>query len=114
MWELVKITGKLPDDPFYEEMNPVMKLWMFHNWVQDQVDKNDFAKSFSIFLGSFFNPEAAQKMLEDDKISSSEEAFEESTRWITEGIPYRNNNNNQPDKKERKRAKKRRLRNKIL
>lgn len=94
-------------------MNPILRLWMFHSWCQDQADKNEFAKSFSIFLGSFFNPEAAKKMVEDNNnISSTEEDFEESIRWVKEGLPTRAPV--EPPKKERKRAKKRRLRNKVI
>ena len=77
---------KEPDDEWFHNMNPVKKLWMYESWCQDQIDRNDFAKSFSIFLGSFFNPEAAQQILSKDKpdYDSTDEDFEKSTQMILE------------------------------
>ena len=57
---------------------------MYESWCQDHEDKNEMYKAFSIFLGSFSNPEAAQKMLkkETPDYHSSDEDFEESTRMV--------------------------------
>ena len=60
---MCKYFGKEPDDNWFENLSPVKRLWMYESWCQDLEDKNEFAKSFSIFLGSFSNPEAAQQML---------------------------------------------------
>jgi hypothetical protein len=67
-------------------MDPMLKLWMYESWCQDHIDKNEFAKQFSIFLGSFFNPEAAQQMLKGDVIESDDEEFEQSWSMVTKDI----------------------------
>lgn len=83
---MCKYYGKEPDDDWFERLEPVKKLWMYYSWCQDLEDKNEFARSFSIFLGSFSNPEAAQQMLKKDTpdYGSTDEDFEESTRMVLE------------------------------
>jgi hypothetical protein len=66
IWFLCKTFKKLPDDNFFEEMDPIMKLYMYEHWVQDFKEKNEFARSYSILQGSFSNPEMAKKMINSD------------------------------------------------
>ncbi|KKN61313.1 hypothetical protein LCGC14_0523040 [marine sediment metagenome] len=81
---MCKQYNKEPDDDWFENLSPMKRLWMYESWCQDLEDKNEFAKSFSIFLGSFSNPEAAQQMLKKDNpdYGSTDEDFEESTRMV--------------------------------
>ena len=81
---MCKQYNREPDDEWFENLPPVKRLWMYESWRQDLEDKNEFAKSFSIFLGSFSNPEAAQQMLKKDSPDhgSTEADFEESTRMV--------------------------------
>ena len=67
-------------------MDPFMEMWLFESWLQDLQDKNEFAKSYAILSGSFANPEMARNMIqkENPTYMSSDEDFEESTRWVLE------------------------------
>lgn len=83
---MCKYFGKEPDDIWFENLSPVKRLWMYESWCQDIMDKHEFARSFSIFVGSFSNAEAAQQMLKQDNSSfkSTEADFDESTRMVIE------------------------------
>jgi imidazolonepropionase-like amidohydrolase len=70
-------------------MDPIKKLWMFYNWVEDQKEKIEITKNHAYLIGSFINPEAVKKLMgEGNTIQSSEEEFEESpdegSQFITE------------------------------
>lgn len=56
------------------------------NWIQDLEDKHEFATDYSIFTGSFSNPEMARKMINSRNPTHelSDEEFEESTRKMLE------------------------------
>lgn len=85
MWEMFKRTGKLPDDPYYEDMDPVLKRWLFESWIADKKDQAELAKNHAYLLASFDHPEAVKQMLGEGNVHvSSEEDFEESTRMVRE------------------------------
>jgi hypothetical protein len=68
---------KLPNDPFFEEMDPLMYLWLFENWDANRNRKQEELRSIGILIGSFYNPEAAEKMLDSaNTISTSDEDFD--------------------------------------
>jgi hypothetical protein len=75
---------KLPSDPFIIEMDPVLKLWLYEQWVGDQRDDAELAKNHAYLLGSFTNPEAVQQMLNSNTHESSDEDFEESLKLVTD------------------------------
>lgn len=76
---------KTPDDPFITDMDPVLKLWMYNNWITDQEDKAEITKNHAYLIGSFHNPEAVQKMMNDNNVhASSDDDFEESTKIVKE------------------------------
>ena len=77
-----KIYQKLPNDPFFTEMDPVLKLWMFNQWVGDHKDNAELAKNHAYLIGSFTNPEAVQKLMNDKTHESSDEDFEESLKMV--------------------------------
>jgi hypothetical protein len=74
----------LPDDQQIEDLDPLIKIWMFQNWAADQMDQAELAKNHAILLGSFWNPEAAKKMMGDPGNThvSSDEEFEESIKMV--------------------------------
>jgi hypothetical protein len=76
----------MPDDPWFEDMNPVLRMWLYESWNQDFVEKNDFAKNYSILVGSFYNPDMARKMLDDPgdtrSIKSTEDDFLKSLQIV--------------------------------
>jgi hypothetical protein len=75
---------KLPSDPFISEMDPVLKLWLYEQWVGDQRDDAELAKNHAYLLGSFTNPEAVQQMMNSNTHESSDEDFEESLKLVTD------------------------------
>lgn len=98
--------GCFPDDPEIENMDPVMRAWMFYNWLEDFQDENKLLENQSYLIGSFINPELVKKMLGvgANKFASSDEEFEETSRKILEA-----NKKIDEEKKPRKRKRKRKI-----
>lgn len=73
-----------PDHPRIEEMDPIKKIWMFNNWIADQNDEIELAKNHAYLLGSFWNPEAVQKLRGSDGsvYTSTDEEFDKSTAIV--------------------------------
>ena len=65
-------------------MDPVLKLWLYHQWLGDHRDNAELAKNHAYLLGSFWNPEAVQKMLGSNVHESSDADLEESMRMVKE------------------------------
>jgi len=74
----------MPDDPEIEDMDPIMKAWMFYNWAEDYNDEFKLLENQSYLIGSFTNPEAVRKMLgKDTEIHrSSNEEFDKLSEAI--------------------------------
>ena len=84
-------------------MDPILKMWMFQNWIADQNDNMEIAKNHAYLVGSFYNPEAVKKLLdEDNKHISSDEDFEASTKLMLQDREIKSQN-------ESKRKRKRKL-----
>lgn len=67
-------------------MDPVLKIWMYENWLADQNDIAEIAKNHAYLSASFAHPEAVKKLLGDDNIhESNEEDFDESLKIVKEG-----------------------------
>ena len=75
---------RLPTDPFITDMDPVLKLWLYENWLGDHRDDAELAKNHAYLLGSFWNPEAVRQMMTDVVHESSDEDMEESMRMVME------------------------------
>jgi hypothetical protein len=69
----------MPDDPDIEYMDPIMRAWMFYNWIEDYNDEFKLLENQGYLIGSFTNPEAVQKILGkgDQQHASTDEEFEE-------------------------------------
>ena len=80
----MKMWGCDMDDPKITEMDPVRKLWYYENWLGDQRDDAELAKNHAYLLGSFFNPEAVNSMMNSVVHESSEEDMQESMRMVVE------------------------------
>jgi hypothetical protein len=87
-WELFKITGKYPDDPSYEDINPYLRVWLFENWLFEKEREIEQKKDQAILIGSFTNPEAAQKMVksENPDYASSDKDFDAATKLVRDQI----------------------------
>jgi hypothetical protein len=83
---MFKITGKLPDDPFYEDINPYLRMLLFECWLYEKEFESERMTNQAILIGSFYNPEAAQKMIksENPDFESSDEDFEKTSQMIHE------------------------------
>lgn len=101
---MFQITGEPPDSEYYEKMNPFLRLWMYYNWRQDQVEKHEFTKDYSTFIGSFFNPEAAHKILNSNEIVATEQDDEA----ITEMLRQRQQQEQQAEEQQTTRRRRRR------
>lgn len=56
----------MPDDPFFEEMDPLHKLWWYESWSAKKEEEIKRDKYLGILIGSFSNPDAAQKMIKSE------------------------------------------------
>jgi hypothetical protein len=91
------------DDPRITEMDPVQKMWMYENWVADQIDKAELAKNHAYLLASFSNPEAVQKILGEGNVhESTEDELNETSRMIRD-INLKSLSQEKPIRKRRKR-----------
>lgn len=102
IWELCKIYRKLPTDSFIVDMDPVLKMWYFYQWLGDQRDDAELAKNHAYLLGSFWNSEAVQHMLNDNVHESSDEDMAESMRMVRETNLKLLQNDQKPRKRKRK------------
>lgn len=59
---MVETFAKLPNDPFFEEMDPFVKLWLYESWLYKYEQDISRDRALGILIGSFTNPEAAKKM----------------------------------------------------
>lgn len=68
----------MPDDPDIENMDPIMRAWMFYNWIEDYNDESKLLENQGYLVGSFINPEAVKKALGKDSktFKASDEEFE--------------------------------------
>lgn len=109
--EIFKTT---PDDPRITEMDPVTKGWMFQNWLEDKNELYELSKHNAYISGSFVNPEAVSKLIDDSStISSDEEEFEEATQMVLSGnIPELGILKKEENTNQRKRKRKLKLKNK--
>lgn len=86
-------------------MDPVQKIWMFQQWVGDQIDQAELAKNHAYLLASFDHPEEVKKLMGDGDVHmSSDEEFEESSRMVRENtLQALNVDDNGAKKRKRKR-----------
>lgn len=98
----------MPDDPIFDSMDPLLRLYMFEHFCFDQEREYELAKSQAILIGSFHNPEAAQQMLkaDDPKYQSTDEDFEKSLQMVVEDkIKHEMAQTAQPKRRRRRKVK---------
>ena len=94
---------KTPDDPFITEMDPVLKVWMFQNWIEDQKEKSELTKNHAYLVGSFWNPEAVKELMGQNSIQSTESEFDESTELVRNNFTINLDDTKSDQSKKRKR-----------
>lgn len=82
---------------------------MYYQWTEDTQEEHLKLKNQACLIGSFWNAEAAKKIMNEDQntISVSDEDFEKATKYMIE-------QNRKPKRKRRKRKKKKIVFNKDL
>jgi len=85
-------------------MDPVKKMWMFHNWIADQTDDAELAKNHAYLIGSFWNPEAVQKLRGEGNTvhTSTDEEFDKSTEMVRKATLEAQKVSGKPKKKRKK------------
>lgn len=107
LYFLCKMFGKLPDDSFFDEMDPVHKLWLYESWIMEQEKEAKKDKYLGILIGSFTNPEAAQKMIkvENPDFELTEEEAELTAKQLHAKIVEEEQQVAQANKKRKRRRK---------
>lgn len=87
-------------------MDPVQKMWMYYNWLEDYNDQAELAKNHAYLLGSFWNPEAVKQLMGKGNVHiSTDEEFEETTRMVREANLKSLGKKNDGAKRKRRRVK---------
>lgn len=78
----------MPDDPFFENMDPVQRAWMFFSWAEDYGDDFKLLENQGYLIGSFINPEAVKKILGTgaEKHMSTDEEFEKTSQAVFDNL----------------------------
>ena len=63
-------------------MDPVLKLWLYEQWLGDHRDDAELAKNHAYLLGSFWNAEAVQEMMNSNTHESTDEELAESMKMV--------------------------------
>jgi hypothetical protein len=79
-------SGHFPNSEIYENMSPYLKLWLYESWVAKYEREAERDRMMAILIGSFYNPEAAQKMIKRDhpdvKTTDDEQAAQDLHKQI--------------------------------
>ena len=99
---LVKTFGKMPDDPFYEDINPYLKVWLYESWLHDRKMESERLRNQAILIGSFFNPEMAQRMVKDERPDFKTTDLDQTTQMVRDHILKEEEKANRKKRKKRK------------
>ena len=81
-----------------------MKIYMFNHWLEDQNENIELFKHHGYLVGSFINPEAVQKILNDNNVSLSDEEFDIASDIVRNTIEQKQQEEQVKPKRRRKRA----------
>lgn len=86
LWDLGARLHKPLDDPYFEKMNPYLKRLMFELWCNEKQEQLETYRKFGIFVGSFYNPEAAHEMSQMDNpdFALTQEEFDQSFNIVVQ------------------------------
>jgi len=102
----MKTFGKMPDDPFYEDINPYLKVWLYESWLHEKEQESESLRNQAIFIGSFSNPEMAQKIIKIESPDYKATDLDETSKMIHEQILEEEETKN-PGRNRRKKKKRR-------
>lgn len=97
----------MPDDPWFDELDPGMKVYMYEHWYLDKQEEYNLLRSMAILGGSFTNPEAAKQMIKSDNpdYESTEEEFLESMRMVQRDAERQRKEAEVPERRRHRRIK---------
>ena len=82
----MKTFHKLPDDTFYEHINPYLKVWLYESWLYELELEGQREKNQAILIGSFANLEMAQRMIRDEHPNVESTNLDETSKKVRERI----------------------------
>ena len=82
----MKTFHKLPDDTFYENINPYLKVLLYESWLYDLELEAQKERNQAILIGSFSNLEMAQKMIQGEHPNAQTTDFDETSKKIRKKI----------------------------
>jgi hypothetical protein len=77
---------KLPNEPFYEDIDAYLKVWLYESWRYKLELESEKERNQAIFLGSFSNYEMAVKMVKAENPDMKTTDFEATTQMVREQI----------------------------
>jgi len=84
-------------------MEPVLKMYMFHHYLEDINEDVELAKNHGYLVGSFINPEAAKQIFNNNNYTTTDEEFEESWKMVEESSK-KAEQQNKPKRRRRKKS----------
>jgi hypothetical protein len=84
------------------DMDPILRVWLYEQWLGDHQDDAELAKNHAYLVGSFWNPEAVKQLMNDNVHQSTDEEFEQSSQFVKDSIKA------QEEKKQNNKKRKRR------
>jgi hypothetical protein len=90
-----------------EDLEPIEKLYLFEQWVQDRREKAESQRHLALFIGSFTNPEAAKRILdaEANTYASDDTEFELLSQRIHQANLDKDSQSNSGPRRRRKKKK---------
>jgi hypothetical protein len=76
----------LPDDSFYENINPYLRIWLYEGWIHDKEQHTELLRNVAIFLGSFINPEMAHKLVKKENPDFTTTDLDTTSKMVRESI----------------------------
>ncbi len=73
---------RLPSDPWFDEIDPVEKLYLFYSWQEKEIRQMELMRSQAILIGSFSNLEMARDLSKPPDFESSDEEYEDSWNFV--------------------------------
>jgi len=101
---LMKTFRELPDSNFYERINPYLKVWLYESWLHERELEIETLRNQAILIGSFFNPEAAQKMIKDENPDFVTTDLDETSAMVRESILEQERENKKGKKRKKRKV----------
>jgi hypothetical protein len=77
---------KLPNDPFYEDIDAYLKVWLYAGWLHDLEMKAESERNQAILIGSFSNLEMAQRMIKAENPDFETTDFDATSKMVRDKI----------------------------